>query len=121
MKKAKTVGEFIRGEREEVRPKLRQLQKIVKTLAPGAEEKLSYGMPYYSLNGRLLYFNAFKNHIGLFAMPSAVRAFKKELKGYKTSTGTIQFSLDKPLPVALIRKIVRYRVKEQRAKAKKLV
>lgn len=112
MQKFTSVDEYIADQPQAVQPKLEELRRIVKTQAPQATEKISYGMPYYGLNGRLLYFAAQKEHIGLYAMPSAITSFKKELDSYETSTGTIRFPLDKPLPLPLIRKIVRFRVKE---------
>lgn len=116
MKQLKDVGEFIAMAPNEVQQKLRQIRQIMRELAPDAQEKLSYGMPYYGLNGRLLYFAYFKSHVSLFAMPSAITKFEKDLAGYKTSKGTIQFQLDKPLPLPLIKKIVAFRAAEQRAK-----
>jgi len=76
---------------------------------------LSYGIPCYSLNGRLLYFAAQKNHIGLYAMPSAITNLKKELGDYETAKGTIHFVYNKPLPLELIRKIIHFRVEENLA------
>ncbi len=116
MKKVENIDEYIASAPEDLRVKLQQIRQIVRELAPEATEKLSYGMPYYGLNGRLLYFAYFKGHISLFAMPAAVVKFEKELVGYKTSKGTIQFPLDKRLPLPLIKKIVTFRVKEQKMK-----
>ena len=116
MNKAKTVDEYIATFPEDIQLKLKTIRKITKATAPQATEKLSYGMPYYGLNGRLLYFAAFKDHISLFAMPSAIKIFAPEITNYQTSKGTIRFPLDKPLPVALIRKIIRYRTAENLAK-----
>ena len=96
--------------------KLNQIRQIVLQAAPEATEKLSYGMPYYSLNGRLVYIAHFKDHVSLFAMPSAIKKFDKELAPYHRSKGTVGFALDKSLPLPLIRRIVAFRVKEQRAK-----
>lgn len=94
------------------------IRSIVKKEAPQAEEKMSYGMPSYRLNGPLLYFGGYAKHIGLYVLPAAVGALKKELAAYKTSKSSVSFPHDKPLPLALIRKIVRYRVKEAKAKKK---
>jgi len=110
--KPKTVDEYIASYPKEAQDKLRAIRKLVKEVAPQASEKLSYGMPYFSFNGRLVYFAAYEHHIGFYPMASPIRAFKKELVGYKTSKGTVQFPLDKPLPLPLIRKIVEFRVKE---------
>ena len=116
MAEAKNVEEYMAGAPVAVRRKLEQIRHITRQVAPEAQEKLSYGMPYYGLNGRLLYFAYFKDHVSLFAMPSAVAKFKKDLTAYKTSKGTIQFPLDKPLPLPLIKKIITFRAAEQRAK-----
>ena len=92
--------------------KLQELRAIIRKGAPGAEEKISYRMPAFFLNGPLVYFAAQKNHIGFYPTPSGVTAFKKDLSGYKTSRGAIQFPIDKPLPLQLILRIVRFRVDE---------
>ena len=119
MKKAASVDEYIASYPKDVQDRLKTVRKIVKEVAPDAQEKLSYGMPYYNLNGRLIYFAAAKNHLGLYSMPSSIVTFAKELKGYQTSTGTIRFPYSEPLPVNLIRKILKYRVEENRAKKPK--
>ncbi len=120
MKKGiKTVDAYIAKAPQGVRAKLRQIRAIIKTAAPGAEEKISYGMPYYAYHGRLVYFAAAKHHIGFYALPTAVETHIKQLKNYQTSKATIQFPLDEPLPVALIKRLVAYRVKENERKAKK--
>jgi uncharacterized protein YdhG (YjbR/CyaY superfamily) len=117
MAEISTVDEYIAGAPKPVQEKLRQIRQIIKELAPEAEEKLSYGMPYYSLNGRLVYFAYFKDHVSLFAMPSAVKKFAKEIEPYHHSKGTVGFALDKPLPLPLINKMVAFRAAEQRSKA----
>lgn len=117
MKTYKNVSAYIATFPKETAAKLTALRALVQKSAPKAEEKIAYGMPAYKLAGRpLVYFAAFKKHIGFFPTPSAVEYFKKELVGYKTSKGTIQFPLDKPLPLPLIKKIVLFRVKENLAK-----
>jgi uncharacterized protein YdhG (YjbR/CyaY superfamily) len=92
--------------------KLHELWTIIRQAAPGAEEKISYQMPAFMLNGPLVYFAAQKNHIGFYPTPSGVEAFKEDLVGYKTSKGAIQFPIDKPLPRQLVARIVRFRAKE---------
>ncbi|HYK56629.1 MAG TPA: DUF1801 domain-containing protein, partial [Flavisolibacter sp.] len=82
-----------------------------------AEEKISYAMPTFVLNGNLVHFAAYKNHIGFYPSPSPIEVFKDDLTGYTTSKGAIQFPIDRPLPFDLITKIVRFRVKENRGKA----
>lgn len=117
MKTYKNVGAYVAKFPKETATKLATLRALVQKSAPMAEEKIAYGMPAYKLAGRpLVYFAAFKKHIGFFPTPSAVVHFKNELAGYKTSKGTIQFPLDKPLPLALIKKIVAFRVKENKLK-----
>lgn len=109
----KTVDEYIKKAPPEVRDKLISLRKTIKAAAPPeAQEKISYQIPTFTHHGNLVHFAAFKDHLSLFPGSSGVEAFKKELVGYKTSKGTIQFPLDKPLPMALITKIVKFRVKE---------
>jgi uncharacterized protein YdhG (YjbR/CyaY superfamily) len=97
---------------KEVQQLIEGVRNAIKEAAPDAEELISYGMPAYRQNGILIYFAAYKNHIGLYALPSGHQAFKTELSVYKTGKGSVQFPLDKPLPLSLIKKIVRFRVKE---------
>lgn len=111
--KIKTVDEYIRTFPKEVATRLKAIRGIIKKAAPKAEEKISYGMAGYKLNGVLIYFAGYAHHIGLYPFPSAIQAFKKELGKYNTSKGTVQFAHDKPLPIPLIRKIVKLRVKER--------
>lgn len=114
---ANNVDAYIKAAPDAVRPKLEQLRKIVRTLAPEAAEGISYGMPYYKLNGALVGYAAFKNHIGFF--PGAiVQDFKSELAGYKTSKGTVQLPLDKPLPVTLIKTLIKASLKRNAEKAR---
>jgi uncharacterized protein YdhG (YjbR/CyaY superfamily) len=103
---------------EEVRPKLEQIRKIIKSAAPKAEEKISYSMPYYGYNGRLAYFSFTKNHVGLYVMPPVIQDHKKELEGYSTSTATVRFLLDQDLPVRLIEKLVKAGVANNEARKK---
>jgi uncharacterized protein YdhG (YjbR/CyaY superfamily) len=91
---------------------LEQLQTIVKQTAPKADEKISYGMPGYKLNGMLVYFAAYAKHIGFYPGAACIIAFKEELSNYKTSKGTVQFSLTKPLPVNLIINMIHFKIKE---------
>ena len=89
---------------------------MIRDSAPNAEEAISYQMPTFKLNGNLVWFAAFKNHIGFYPKPSAIETFEKELSNYKVSKGTIRFPLDKPIPFDLVRKIVKYRAKENSEK-----
>ncbi len=119
MPKLKTVSEYINTAPKEARPKLRQMQKLIKAAAPKSKEELKWSMPAYSYDRILVTFAAFKNHIGFYPTPSAVNAFKKDLTKFKTAKGTIQFPIDKPLPTALITKITKFRVKESQETDKK--
>ena len=110
--KPTTVDEYIDELPSKAKPFLKKLRQIVIKNAPDAEEVISYGMPAYKLHGMLLYFSSFTNHYSLFAFPSAIIAFKDQLKGYETSKGTIRFSFDKPLPTKLITAIIKFKVKE---------
>ncbi len=111
-KPAKTIDEYIARYPENIREILVKVRKTIKEAAPEAAETISYSMPAFRLNGVLVYFAAFKDHIGFFPTASGVKAFEKDLSGYNISKGTIRFPLDKPIPYDLITKIVRFRVKE---------
>jgi uncharacterized protein YdhG (YjbR/CyaY superfamily) len=113
------VDGYIAAAPKEAQNKLREIRKAIKSVAPKAEEKISYGMPYYSYEGRLAYFAAFKDHVSLFAMPPIVGAEKAELRKYQTGKSTLRFPLDEKLPVPLIRKLVRAGVKRNEARKKK--
>ena len=121
--KPASVDDYIASFPLEVQDALNQVRATIKQTAPEAEETISYAMPAYKLNGMLVYFAAFKHHIGLYALPSGNEAFKKELKTYKTGRGSIQFPLNKPMPLDLIARIVKFRVIEnlQKAEAKKII
>ena len=101
-----------------VQEKLEQLRKTIKNAAPNAEEVISYQMPAYRQHGILVYFAGYKHHIGFYPTPAGINAFKNELSVYKPAKGSVQFSLDKPLPLALITEIVKFRVKEDQEKQK---
>jgi len=122
MKKRDDVDGYISTFPEEKRALLQQLRTIVINAAPQAEEVISYGMPAYKLNGMLVWFAAHTNHIGFYPKSSGIHTFQKELSIYKTSKGAVQFPLDAPLPVALIKRIVKFRMKENllKVKAKKI-
>jgi uncharacterized protein YdhG (YjbR/CyaY superfamily) len=107
-----TIDEYIATFPKDVRILLEAMRKAIRLSAPGAEETISYQMPTFRLNGNLVYFAAFKNHIGFYPTSSAVEAFKKELSPFETSRGTIKFPLDRPIPIALVKRIVKYRVKQ---------
>jgi uncharacterized protein YdhG (YjbR/CyaY superfamily) len=111
-----SIDDYIANFPIKVQKLLKELRKAVKAAAPGAEECISYQMPAFRLNGILVYFAGYKNHIGFYPTGKGISAFKKELGDYKTSKGTVQFPLDKPLPLDLIRKIVQLRVSENAKK-----
>lgn len=115
MKKESAIDAYIKSRPKEVQPALQAMRKAIKSVAPKAEEKMGYGVPGFYLNGPLVYYAAFKNHVGFYPTSSGIKAFKKELSAYKTSAGTVQFPLDKPLPLALVKKIAKFRVKENMA------
>ncbi len=113
----KTIDEYVETWPDEIQAKLKAMRETIGKAAPKAEEAISYGMPTFKLNGHLVYFAAFKKHIGFFPVPSGMKTFQKELSQYKTGKGSVQFPYDKPLPLALVAKIVKFRVKENEAKA----
>lgn len=115
---AKNVDEYIRMQPVEVRPLLKSLRQSILKAAPGVEELISYRMPYFKYHGRLLYFAAFKKHIGFYPMTTGISAFKKELSVYKGAKGSVQFPLNEPLPLKLIARIVKFRVQENLEKEK---
>jgi uncharacterized protein YdhG (YjbR/CyaY superfamily) len=106
------VDEYIAGFEKHIQNILEQIRTTIKKAAPKVEEVISYGMPGYKLHGMLVYFAAYKKHIGFYATPTGHSAFKKELSEYKQGKGSVQFPLDKPMPLALISKIVQFRAKE---------
>ena len=108
-----TIDDYIKTFPEDVQIILEKLRRTIQKAAPEAVDAISYGIPTFKLNGRyLVYFAAWKNHIGFYPMPSGAKAFKKELSVYKQGKGSIQFSLDKPIPYDLISKIITFRVRE---------
>lgn len=115
----KTIDEYIALFPTEIQEKLEKIRKTIREAAPTAEEAISYLMPTYKLNGNLVHFAAFTKHIGFFPTPSAIEAFSDELSSYKSSKGTVQFPLDKPIPLELVRRMVEFRVKENLEKGRK--
>ncbi|MBK8980976.1 MAG: DUF1801 domain-containing protein [Ignavibacteria bacterium] len=121
MKKPADIDGYIAAFPEEIRILLKKIRETFRKAAPGAVEAISYGVPAFKLNGKdVVYFAAFKKHIGIYPAPRGVEEFKKELAEYKGGKGTVQFPLDKPLPLSLISRIVKYRVKENLQKTKVL-
>lgn len=119
--KPKTIDDYISGFDPDVKSKLEEIRAVIRKAAPQAEEAINYQIPTFSLNGNLVHFAAFKNHIGFYPAPSGIEAFKKELSFYEGAKGSVQFPMDQALPTALISKIVKFRVEEnlKRNKAKK--
>ena len=115
----KNIDEYIAGFPENIQAILQNLRRVIHEAAPEAQETISYGMPAFRQNGIMVYFAAFKDHIGFFPTSSGVSAFPKELAPYNTSKGTVRFPLDEPIPVNLIKKIVKFRAQENRNKKKK--
>ena len=115
---ARDIDEYIAGFPKDIREILEKIRATIRKAAPEAEEAISYGMPAFKLNGYLVYFAAYKKHIGFYPVPTGIEAFKKELSAYKGAKGSVQFPLDKPMPLDLISKIVKFRVKENLEKAK---
>ena len=115
--KYKTVQEYLSAQPAPVKAMLQQMRSTIKEAAPEAEEVISYNMPAFKLNGMLVWYAAFKNHIGFYPRPSGLEAFKKEIAIYKSTKGAVQFPMDQPLPLPLVTKIVKYRVKENKEEA----
>ena len=116
MKSYSTITEYIKLQPKNLQPLLKQLRATIKKCAPMANETISYGIPTFKLNGPLVHFGGFMKHISFFPGSSGVLNFKKQLSDYKTSKGTIRLPIDKPLPLELIAKIVKFRIKENLAK-----
>lgn len=114
---AATIAEYIAGFPFETQKLLLQMQAIIRKAAPDAEETISYQMPAYKQEGMLVYFAGYKNHIGFYPGASGIESFKEALSVYKGAKGSVQFPLDQPLPSALITKIVKFRLQENKTKA----
>ena len=113
---AKDIDAYLSTQPQHVRVMLEDLRQTIRKAAPKAEEAISYQMPAFKFHGMLVYFAGYKNHIGFYPTSSAIKAFAKELSAYGGAKGTVRFPLDKPIPMALIRKIVKHRIKENLAK-----
>ena len=117
--KAQNVDVYISGFPPETAVKLSELRALIKNLAPNVEETISYAIPTYKLNGTLVHFAGYANHIGFYPGAGAIAEFADELVDYKTSKGTVQFPLDQPLPMKLITKIVKFRINQNLEKKEK--
>ena len=113
----KDIDGFIAGFPVDVQKVLKKVRATIKKAAPKAEETINYGIPTFTLNGNLVHFSAFKNHIGFYPTPSGIEKFKKELSVYEGAKGSVKFPLDQPIPYGLIAKIVIFRVEENSQKA----
>ncbi|HME51969.1 MAG TPA: DUF1801 domain-containing protein [Candidatus Lokiarchaeia archaeon] len=118
-KKFLTVDEYIQSFPEHVQAKLVELRTVIKELVPEAQEKISYSMPAFFLNGILVWYAGFSRHIGFYPKASGIEAFESELSGYKYAKGSIQFPIEGSLPIELIEKIVNFRVGENLGKKSK--
>jgi len=115
-----TIDEYIAMFPRDVQAILEELRQAIRDETPEAEETISYGIPTFDLNGRhLVHFAAYKNHVGFYPTSSGISAFRKELSSYEVSKGTVRFPIGEPIPLELVKKIVRYRVKENLGKMKK--
>lgn len=112
-----SIDEYIASFPEDIQNILNDIRATIRAAAPEATEKISYQMPTFFLNGNLVHFAAFKNHVGFYPTPSGIDEFKAELSKYKGGKGSIQFPIDQPVPLDLIAKIVKYRISENLKKA----
>jgi len=117
MNKPADIDAYIADFPEPIQNLLQEVRATIKRTAPEAEEMISYGMPAFRQNGMLVYFAAFKNHIGFYPIPSGIEAFREELSTFKGTKGSVHFPLNKPLPVELIARIVNFRIEENMQKA----
>lgn len=115
----KDIDDYVGRYPKDVQRLLNQMRSTIKKAAPQATEKISYGVPTFALDGNLVHFAVFKNHIGFYPTPSAITAFTKELSSYRCSKGGVQFPLDELLPLTLVSRMVKFRVKEKMMERKK--
>jgi uncharacterized protein YdhG (YjbR/CyaY superfamily) len=108
----KNIDAYIKSFPKDVQPILQRVRETIRSAAPKAEEAISYGMPTFRLNGNLVHFAGYKQHVGFYPTPSGITAFKKEISAYKWAKGSVQFPLDQPIPYTLIKKMTLFRVKE---------
>jgi uncharacterized protein YdhG (YjbR/CyaY superfamily) len=116
---AEDIDSYIAEFPDDIQKRLEQVRATIHKAAPKAEEAIKYAIPTFVLNGNLVHFAAFKNHIGFYPAPTGMKAFEKDLAPYKQGKGSVQFPLDKPMPLALITKIVKMRVEENQLKKTK--
>jgi uncharacterized protein YdhG (YjbR/CyaY superfamily) len=116
---AKSINDYIAGYPENVQELLQTIRATIQAAAPDAKEAIKYAIPTFTLNGNLVHFGGYKNHIGFYPAPMGIEAFKEETAKYETGKGTLQFPINKPLPLDLITRIVKYRVEKNSEKKKK--
>lgn len=116
---AATIDDYLAGFPPAVKARLTKVRRTIRRAAPDAAEKIGYGIPTFTLNGNLVHFAGYERHIGFYPAPSAIAAFREALKPYKSAKGSVQFPHDQPLPLALIAKIVAFRVAESLRKKPK--
>src|SRR6266571_9405709 len=121
MKRKRPTGidDYIEGFPKDIQPLLRKMRSTIRKAAPKAEEVISYGMPAFKQDRILVWFAGFKHHIGFYPGASGIATFKKELSAYKGAKGSVQFPIDKPLPLALVSRIVKFRLEEDQQQKKK--
>jgi uncharacterized protein YdhG (YjbR/CyaY superfamily) len=117
MKAPPTIDDYIASYPTDIQARLKQMRAAIKKAAPKAEEGINYGVPTFTMHGNLVHFGAAKKHIGFYPTPSAIEAFKDELAAYEGAKGSVKFPYDRPLPLALIDKMVKFRVKENLERA----
>ncbi len=115
--KCNTIDQYISSFPKNIQAILEELREAIRQSAPEAEEAISYQIPTFKLNGNLVHFAAFTNHIGFYPAPKGIEEFEKELSAYKQGKGSVQFPIDKPMPIELISKIVKYRVRRNLGKS----
>ena len=121
MKNYNNIDEYITSLPDDVQVLLQKIRNTIHTAAPSAEEAIKYGIPTFVLNGNLVHFGGYKSHIGFYPAPMGIEAFKEETAQYETGKGTLQFALDKPLPLDLITRIVKFRVEKSLEKGTKKI
>lgn len=118
MENVENIDQYIAQFENTVQQLLITMRSTINKVVPEAQECINYGMPTFKLNGNLVHFAGYKNHIGFYPTPSAISAFATEISEYKWAKGSVQFPIDEPLPLDLIRRMVEFRVKENLAKPK---
>ena len=121
MKNYKNIDEYITSLPDDVQVLLQKIRNTIHTAAPSAEKAIKYGIPTFVLNGNMVHFGGYKKHIGFYPAPMGIEAFKEETAQYETGKGTLQFALDKPLPLDLITRIVKFRVEKSLEKGTKKI